>query len=419
MENKRIDDFIEMLADLSTFLSSIKFRNAELEQKAKISETVENYLDGFSILRAPMRNVNDATQLNKGKREELGITEIFTEKEIKTMPKEIRKMLLIDKKRCYVRQHKNSYEIRLRRDGYDVSASGLTLELAKKNFLKKLKTAKPKMKRQSTIPTTFNAFATYYFENFRVLKVATQTYRADLNRYNNYLKPVFDERELSRITPLECQNLLREINDSGKGKTADEIYSLLSIIFKGAIKHNVLDKNPLDIIYFEKHERKHGSSFTLEEETSFKAMLLTLPDERVKLGLALMLYTGLRPNELKTAHVDGVFIVAVNSKRKHKRVEYKKIPIIKALQPFVSSGINVTFSERTLDKMRATIKENFPNHILYDLRTTFYSRCKEYNVAESAINYFVGHSLGELGNTYTDLSNEYLIKEAKKLDVWQ
>ena len=293
MENKRIDNFIEMLADLSTFLSSVKFRNAELEQKAKISETVENYLDGFSILRAPMRNVNDTAQLNKGKQEELGITEIFTEKEIKTMPKQIRKLLLIARKRCYVRQHKNSYEIRFRRDGYDVSASGLTIELAKKNFLKKLKTAKPKMKGHSTIPTTFNAFATYYFENFRILKVTAQTYRADISRYNNYLKPAFDERELSRITPLECQSLLREINDTGKGKTADEIYSLLSIIFKGAIKHNVLDKNPLDIIYFEKHERKHGKAFTPQEETIFKSMLATLPDECFKDTATTKIYTSL------------------------------------------------------------------------------------------------------------------------------
>jgi len=66
----------------------------------------------------------------------------------------------------------------------------------------------------------------------------------------------------------------------------------------------------------------------------------------------------------------------------------------------------------------SAFKQEFPKHILYDLRTTFYSRCKEYNVAESARDAFVGHSLGEIGNAYTDLSNEYLIREAKKLDSW-
>lgn len=422
MENKRIDDFIEMLAELSTYLTSIKFRNAEMQQKAKISEAVENYLDGFSIARAPMRNVNDALQLNMGKREELGIEQIFTEKEIDAMPRQIKKLLIIEKKRCRIRQHpnKNGYEIRLRSNGYNVSASGITIEIAKDNFVKKLKSAKPMQNACNVvIPNTFNAFATYFFENFRKEKLAHKTFKADLNRYNNYLRPFFKEKPLLQITPFECQQLLKSISASGKGKTADEIFSILSIIFKGAIKHSLIEKNPLDVVYYTKHERKHGSAFTPEEEKTLRAQVLELPDERVKLGIALMLYTGLRPNELKTARVDGVFIVAVNSKRKHKRIEYKKIPIIKALKPFVAEGINVLFSDRALDKMRSIIKTLFPNHILYDLRTTFYSRCKEYDVAESARCAFVGHSLGEIGNAYTDLSNEYLIKEAKKLDAWE
>ena len=51
----------------------------------------------------------------------------------------------------------------------------------------------------------------------------------------------------------------------------------------------------------------------------------------------------------------------------------------------------------------------------YDLRTTFYSRCLEGGVADIAQRLFVGHSLGELGNAYTDVSDEYLLKEGKKL----
>ncbi len=363
--------------------------------------------DGQRILPFPVKN----TQKD-------GIVE-FTDKEINSMPKQIKKLLIIEKRRCRIRQHPNKkgYEIRLRREGYDVSASGITVELAKENFIKKLKIATPKATVTAT-PRTFNAFAIFYFENFRKEKVSTQTYTADLNRYRNYLQPTFKEIELSKITPIECKNLLIKIKDSGKGKTADEIFSLLSIIFKGAIKHNIINKNPLDIIYFEKHEKKHGSAFTIEEESRLKSEINIITNEKIKIGLAVMLYTGLRPNELKTAHIEKEFIVAINSKRKHKKVEYKKIPIIKALKPFISNGINVTFSERTLDAMRSTIKKLFPNHILYDLRTTFYSRCKEYGVAESARHAFLGHSLGEIGNTYTDLSDEYLIKEANKLDRW-
>lgn len=60
----------------------------------------------------------------------------------------------------------------------------------------------------------------------------------------------------------------------------------------------------------------------------------------------------------------------------------------------------------------------FPKHKLYDLRTTFYTRCQECGVADVARDEFVGHSLGALGNAYTDLSDEFLIREANKLNYW-
>ena len=66
--------------------------------------------------------------------------------------------------------------------------------------------------------------------------------------------------------------------------------------------------------------------------------------------------------------------------------------------------------------LREKINTILPNHILYDLRTTFYSKCAECGVAEVAKKLFVGHSLGQLGNAYTDVSDEYLMKEGEKLN---
>ena len=136
------------------------------------------------------------------------------------------------------------------------------------------------------------------------------------------------------------------------------------------------------------------------------------PNTKYQTIFALALYTGLRPNEYNTAKIEGQFIVAVNSKRKHKRVEYKRIPITPMLAPYVQ-GIT-SFEIVNRDVIREKFKAILPNHIVYDMRTTFYSRCKECGIADAARDEFVGHSLGALGNAYTDLSDEYLLQEGAK-----
>lgn len=67
-----------------------------------------------------------------------------------------------------------------------------------------------------------------------------------------------------------------------------------------------------------------------------------------------------------------------------------------------------------LRHIRNVFKKILPNHKLYDLRTTFYTRCKECGIADAARNEFVGHSMGKLENAYTDLSDEFLLREGEK-----
>lgn len=105
----------------------------------------------------------------------------------------------------------------------------------------------------------------------------------------------------------------------------------------------------------------------------------------------------------------------MNSKRKNGKVEHKRIPILPMLRPYIAGVEKLEFPR--LEYIRDNFNKVLPNHILYDLRTTFYTRCEECGVAEAARDEFVGHSRGELNKTYSDLSDEYLLREAKKL-VW-
>ena len=70
------------------------------------------------------------------------------------------------------------------------------------------------------------------------------------------------------------------------------------------------------------------------------------------------------------------------------------------------------------NRIREKFHTVFPDKKIYDLRTTFYTRCQECGVADVARNEFVGHSLGTLGDTYTDLSDEFLLKEGQKLSYY-
>ena len=361
----------------------------------------------------------DAGTSDEGK---MGFVE-FTDKEIKQMPSHFKKLIIIYKKRCHLRRHKSgksfTYEIRFRASGYNLTACGKTIELAKENMMKKIRnTTNPTDTNVApAIPTKLREFTVYYFEKFRIKKVSEQTYVNDEYRLKNHIFPYLGERELSSITPSDCETLINGMVSAGKARTAEDLFSLLSIIFKGAIAHGIIQRNPLDIVPRVRHERQHGKALSAQEEFELFQRAHGTPYE---IFYAIILYCGLRPNELKTARIEGAFIVARNSKRKNQKIEYKKIPICKKLATYLNEIGN---DLRSLDwRAEKTLSQRFPGfcpeHKLYDLRTTFYTRCKELGVADSARDAFVGHSLGVLGNSYTDLSDSYLLKEGKKLNKW-
>lgn len=284
-------------------------------------------------------------------------------------------------------------------------------------MLEKLRHAKPKDESiQPQVPCTFHSFAIFYFENFWKELVAPKTFHNGMNRYNKWLKPHFEEKPLSKITPFDCKTLLDRAKGEGKGKTADELHSLMNGIFNCAISHGAIQRNPLATVLHIQHERVCGKALSEEEEQILFAYMASEHCD-CKQELALAIFCGLRPNEVATAEIHGDFIRALNSKRKNRKVEYKYIPICNRLRPFIQDGIDIRWSPQIV---RRRIKALLPNHKLYDLRTTFYTKCQTLNVAETALKAFAGHSFGKLGDIYSDLSKmkPFLLSEGQKLNLW-
>lgn len=418
MDYKRLKSFLDILE--------------EIPNAGKRDEALQLLLLSSNDVSASVPQERESKQKYNVEMESIDIE--FTQKEIEKMPERFQKIFILQNKIVRCRKRKSgrkatNYEIRYRREGFNISVSSNDLESAKAKFVYALVEAEElrqeefqrimdeekELKRVARLkevgaPDTFHEFAMYYFEKYRSRKVSALTLENDRYRYKNHIQPHFGSMLITDITAPFCQELLDKIVNSGKTKTGKEVYSIMNAIFKMAIAHDIIQKNPLAIAYVEKHTSKHGKALTKKEE---QVLLDALKGTKYQSIIAMSLYTGVRPNELNTIKIEGNFVVAKNSKRKGGKVEYKKIPITEMLRPYLND-----FSVEKLPGIKY-IREKFnavlPEHIYYDLRTTFYTRCEECGVAEAARDYFVGHSRSRLNDTYSDLSDEYLMREGKKL----
>lgn len=334
----------------------------------------------------------------------------FTQKEISSMPQKYRKMFRVNKVRAYMRERRRgnsvNYEVRCRMDGICISAGGTTKEEARRRFIEKLKVLESGEAPRG-VPSSVEQFALYYFEKFRKRKVSELTYRLDMARCKNHIFPQLGEKPLHTVTPSDCQDLLDGLTRRGMGKTADEVFSLMNIVFKGAIAHGLISRNPLSVVVHARHVREHGKALTKAQEAVLNAC-----NDEYRVYLLIALYTGMRPNEYATLRREGDMLIAKNSKRKGGKIEYKRIPVNPMLKNII--GDMQEFRFPTMQTLYKHIRKIL-GCSLYDLRTTFYTRCRECGVSDAARDEMVGHSSGVLADTYTDLSDEFLKNEAAKL----
>lgn len=234
----------------------------------------------------------------------------FTKKEVLKMPKKFRQIFAVSGYTAHVRRRRSgktgwNYEIRYRKSGYNLCVSSNKLETAKQKFINLVIEIERNGGIFATdIPTRFDKFTMFYYQNYYSRKVDSQTYRIALSQFKNHLEPRFGVMPLKAITPKPCQELIDELFMQGKGRTAEDIFTRLNVIFKAAIKHNVLYSNPMDMVILNNYERTHGSALTKDEE---RKLLNETAGTPYQLMFAVALYTGMRPNEYATARIEGAY----------------------------------------------------------------------------------------------------------------
>lgn len=338
----------------------------------------------------------------------------FTEQEISKMPKTFRKEFRVEgctahvRKRCDDR-YRCSYEIRYRRNGYNITVSATDLDIAKERFIEKLKTTQKAT--DITVPTKYNDFVVYFFENYYIERVVPKTYKNNVKLFERWIMPRFKTVDLKKITPGMCKELLQDIKSRGLEKTADDVYSILNQTLKMAVAYNLIPRNPLAVISFKQHERKNGKRLSLDEETR----LLTDCKPKYRYIFAVYLYCGLRPGEIYSVKIGERFITCQNLKQKNRKIDHKKIPIIDKLRPYLSER---PVKIPTLQYIREEFNRIIQDHELKDCRRTFSSHCKELGINDGVREKILGHApKNQLDKAYVEFTDEFILQEAQKL-VW-
>ena len=344
----------------------------------------------------------------------------FTKKEMETMPVMYKNLFFTENAVAHVRLRKdNLYEIRCQINGKKITASGKTLETAKKKFIGKIHEIERTVETEKA-QHTFGAYALEWLETVKRPTVKETTLEDYRSLLNVHLIPAFGKRPLSAVTRADVQTFLNGLIEQGKSRAAHKMRQILASIYEYAIIDDLVTKSPVVKIRLPVHESVNGTALSLEEERAFVQRCLSSGTQSGK-AFVFLLCTGLRRSELPTARIDGEWIIVSSAKQRlGKREKLRKVPIsprLRRLLPNVEEELP-NFQSLYLNRLQRTLKEWLPNHHLHDTRHTFITRAQECGIAREVVSLWAGHKADNTmtSNVYTHFSDAFQLSEIKKFD---
>lgn len=340
----------------------------------------------------------------------------FTKKEISQMPTQLRKLFKTpDGVVAHVRKKKNGViELRCTVDGKRISASGKDLDTARKKFILALKNKKAPVKKTSAKKYLFSDYVQHYLNVFKKPNICERAYNNYTNIIKNHIVTNFQDKTVAEVTATDCQSLLNGLLSEGKGRIAEDVKNLLKWSLSAAVTDNIIAVNPMNSVEIPKHFRKHGEQINAY---IIKKYLESPIKNKYDYCFRFLLFTGLRPCELKSIVFENNFITVKDAKKKKNDVQtYRKIPIHSYLMPMLENiKCSITANATELGKH---FRKNFPiDHRLYDLRHTFTSRIQECGANKEWVDYITAHKAGKntTSRIYTHFSEEYSINQMELL----
>ncbi len=299
------------------------------------------------------------------------------------------------------------YEIRYRRNGYNIVASSTNLVEAKRKFLQKTLPGEIEKYKINKQPTGFSELQEIFdewieYKRGSVLEKELQRFQADFDSLPIKLKKMHVEN----IRTVDISRVMKELAP----RKYEQMRTVFNGIFKYAIASGVISHNPMGLIPFRRAERVAREALTKAELFAFFGRICAEEYAPIRQGAYLLYFFGLRPCEVdESTHREGDFLIARNRKRKNGKIEYKKIPIPKQAEDLIDWSAPLTFgcSAWMRNKLFNAALGN-GNKTAYCLRHTFCTLCQE-KVRQEIVEIWMGDSPQRLvGKIYTHFSDEFM-----------
>ena len=151
----------------------------------------------------------------------------------------------------------------------------------------------------ATSACLFSNYAANWMKTYKVNCLKHTTLREYSAILNCHLLPVFGERDIRTITTDNVQQLMNERTSLSR-KSIREIIMILGMIMESAVEDGLISRNPARSKRLRNPSNKKNvrNALTREQIADILQHLPFLSEERDRLMLALLLFTGMRRNEV-------------------------------------------------------------------------------------------------------------------------
>ena len=343
----------------------------------------------------------------------------FTKGEISDMDKTFKKHFIINGYIAHVRKCKSGknsfyFQIRYRRNGYNIQASSVNLHEAKRKFLEKTlpeNIDKYLVKKQkSGLNLLDEIFEEWYQYKFGTIdEKGLKQYESNFYSLPENLR----KKPIEKIRTIDIDKVMKDV----KPRKYEDLRTLFNGIFKYAIASGIITHNPVALIPFKRAERQTRDCLSEKEIQTFFERIQQPKYERIKQGAYILYFFGLRPCEIEdeAPRREGNFLIARNRKRKGGKIEYKKIPIPKQTQELIDWDKPLVFQVSKKPR-EEWFKEILDGKTAYNLRHTFATICQQY-VRPDIVDIWMGDSPQRLvGKVYTHFPDKFMCEQMQKVE---